>query len=57
MQFCAEYGDYQFIIGTSDLDVVRGDAARLMTAAETTGRDVGVYVLFQITMGDTDTVK
>lgn len=54
MQFCAEYGDYQFIIGTADLDVVRNDAARLMTAAEATGRDVGVYVLFQITMGDTD---
>jgi pyrimidine oxygenase len=54
MQFCAEYGDYQFIIGTADLDVVRNDAARLTAAAETSGRDVGVYVLFQITMGDTD---
>ena len=54
MQFCAEYGDYQFIIGTSDFDVVRNDAARLMSAAETSGRDVGVYVLFQITMGETD---
>jgi len=54
MEFCATYGDYQFIIGTSDLDVVRADAARLMSAAETSGRDVGVYVLFQITMGDTD---
>ncbi len=54
MQFCADYGDYQFIIGTSDLDVVRNDASRLMTAAEASGRDVGVYVLFQITMGETD---
>jgi pyrimidine oxygenase len=54
MDFCATYGDYQFIIGTSDLDVVRNDAGRLMAAAEKTGRDVGVYVLFQITMGDTD---
>ncbi|MFW2381345.1 MAG: pyrimidine utilization protein A [Acidimicrobiales bacterium] len=54
MEFCATYGDYQFIIGTSDLDVVRGDAGRLMAAAEKSGRDVGVYVLFQITMGDTD---
>ena len=54
MQFCAEYGDYQFIIGTSDLDVVRGDAARLQEAAAVSGRDVGIYVLFQITMGDTD---
>ncbi len=54
MQFCAEYGDYQFIIGTSDLDVVRTDAGRLMKAAEASGRDVGVYVLFQITMGATD---
>ncbi len=54
MEFCATYGDYQFIIGTEDLDVVRADAARLVAAAEKTGRDVGVYVLFQITMGDTD---
>lgn len=54
MQFCAEYGDFQFIIGTADLDVVRTDAGRLMAAAETSGRDVGVYVLFQITMGETD---
>ena len=54
MEFCANYGDYQFIIGTSDLDVVRKDAARLVAAAKTSGRDVGVYVLMQITMGDTD---
>ncbi len=54
MQFCAEYGDFQFIIGTADLDVVRTDAGRLMAAAERSGRDVGVYVLFQITMGETD---
>ncbi len=54
MEFCATYGDYQFIIGTEDLDVVRKDAGRLMAAAEKSGRDVGVYVLFQITMGETD---
>jgi pyrimidine oxygenase len=54
MQFCAEYGDFQFIIGTDDFDVVRGDAKRLRDAADKSGRDVGVYVLFQITMGETD---
>ena len=54
MEFCATYGDYQFIIGTEDLDIVRKDAGRLVAAAEQTGRDVGVYVLFQITMGGTD---
>ena len=54
MQFCAEHGDYQFIIGTDDFDVVRNDAARLQAAAEKTGRDVGIYVLFQVTMGETD---
>ncbi len=54
MEFCAHHGDYQFIIGTGDLDVVRSDAARLVAAAEVSGRDVGVYVLFQITMGETD---
>ncbi|MEZ5408314.1 MAG: pyrimidine utilization protein A [Acidimicrobiales bacterium] len=54
MQFCAEIGDYQFIIGTGDLDVVRNDAARLVAASRESGRDVGVYVLFQITMGESD---
>ena len=54
MQFCAEHGDFQFIIGTDDFDVVRADAARLREAADETGRDVGVYVLFQVTMGETD---
>ena len=54
MAFCAEYGDYQFIIGTADLDVVRGDVARLVAARERAGTDVGVYVLFQIVMGETD---
>ncbi|MEO1230474.1 MAG: pyrimidine utilization protein A [Myxococcota bacterium] len=54
MEFCATYGDYQFIIGGHDLDKVKDDAARLMAAAHKTGRDVGVYVLFQITMGETD---
>ncbi len=54
MEFCAEYGDYQFIIGTGDFDQVRADAARLVAAADKSGRDVGIYVLFQITMGDTD---
>lgn len=54
MEFCANHGDYQFIIGTGDLDVVRSDTGRLMAAADESGRDVGVYVLFQITMGETD---
>lgn len=54
MQFCAEFGDYQFIIGTADLDVVRNDAARLVAAREAAGTDVGIYVLFQIVMGETD---
>ncbi|MGF1597224.1 MAG: LLM class flavin-dependent oxidoreductase [Acidimicrobiales bacterium] len=54
MQFCAEQGDVQFIIGTDDFDVVRSDASRLLAASEVAGRDVGVYVLFQITMGETD---
>ena len=54
MEFCATYGDYQFIIGGHDLDAVKKDAERLMAASQKTGRDVGVYVLFQITMGETD---
>ena len=54
MAFCATYGDYQFIIGGHDLEKVKSDAARLVDAANKTGRDVGVYVLFQVTMGQTD---
>ena len=54
MRFCAEEGDYQFIIGTADFDVVRSDAGRLVAAREAAGTDVGVYVLFQIVMGETD---
>ena len=54
MRFCAEEGDFQFIIGTADLDVVRSDAGRLVAAREQAGTDVGVYVLFQIVMGETD---
>ncbi|MEM1416178.1 MAG: LLM class flavin-dependent oxidoreductase, partial [Myxococcota bacterium] len=54
MEFCATYGDYQFIIGSDDLERVRTDAGRLVAAAAKTGRDVGVYVLFQVTMGETD---
>jgi pyrimidine oxygenase len=54
MEFCASYGDYQFVIGSNDFDATRADAARLMAAAEKSGRDVGVYALYFVITGETD---
>ncbi|WP_346280829.1 pyrimidine utilization protein A [Pseudonocardia sp.] len=56
MQFCAEYGDYNFILspGVNDPEVYRAPTQRLMKAAEKTGRDVGSLPLFMVIMGETD---
>ena len=56
MQFCAEYGDYQFIIGSDDFSVTHADTQRLLDHAATTGRDVGPYALYFVITGETDTV-
>src|SRR5215813_4132461 len=40
MRFCAEYGDYQFIIGNDDFESTAADTRRLLIHAQRTGRDV-----------------
>ena len=56
MQFCADYGDYQFILGTGVNTPTAYAPAneQLLRAGEKSGRDVGAYVLFMVITGDTD---
>ena len=54
MRFCAEYGDYQFIIGNDDFEATAADSRRLLAHAQRTGRDVGPYAAYFIITGATD---
>jgi pyrimidine oxygenase len=54
MRFCAEYGDYQFIIGNDDFEASAADTRRLLAHAQQTGRDVEPYALYFIITGTTD---
>ena len=56
MRFCAEYGDYNFILnpGVNDPETYREPTERLAEAARKTGRDVGSLPLFMAIMADTD---
>jgi pyrimidine oxygenase len=56
MRFCAEYCDYQFVLGAgiNTPSAHAGQNERLLAAAETTGRDVGTYVLFMVIADETD---
>jgi pyrimidine oxygenase len=56
MQFCAAYGDYQFIIGNDDFAVTADHTQRLMDYAEQTRRDVGPYALYFVITGETDAI-
>jgi pyrimidine oxygenase len=56
MQFCAAYGDYQFIIGHDDFAVTADHTRRLLDCAAQTGRDVGPYALYFVITGETDAV-
>jgi pyrimidine oxygenase len=56
MQFCATYGDYQFIVGNDDFAVTAADTRRLRDHAAQTGRDVGPYALYFIITGETDAI-
>ena len=56
MQFCAEYGDYQFIIGNDDIGKTAQQVNRMMSKARITGRSVGVYALYFIVTGETDEI-
>jgi pyrimidine oxygenase len=56
MQFGAEYGDYNFIIG-SGVNTPTAHAPtneRMLAAAARTGRDVGTYVLLMVIADETD---
>jgi pyrimidine oxygenase len=56
MRFCAEYGDYQFILGTgvNTPKAFAPSAEQLVRATKETGRDVGAFVLFMVIMDETD---
>jgi pyrimidine oxygenase len=56
MRFCAEHGDYNFILspGVNDPETYREPTQRLVAAAEKAGRDVGSLPLFMAIMADTD---
>lgn len=54
MRFCAEYGDFQFIIGSEDVAGTAADTERLLGHAADTGRDVGPYALYFVITGETD---
>jgi pyrimidine oxygenase len=56
MQFGAEYGDYNFVIG-SGVNTPTAHAPtneRMLEAAARTGRDVGTYVLLMVIADETD---
>jgi pyrimidine oxygenase len=55
-QFGAEYGDYNFVIG-SGVNTPTATAPtnkRMLAAAARTGRDVGTYVLLMVIADETD---
>jgi pyrimidine oxygenase len=56
MRFCAEYGDYNFILspGVNDPEVYRQPTERLAQFAKETGRDVRSLPLFMAIMAETD---
>lgn len=56
MRFCAEYGEYQFILGTgvNTPKAFAPSAEQLMRATKETGRDVGALVLMMVIMDETD---
>jgi pyrimidine oxygenase len=54
MRFCAEYGDFQFIIGSDDFAGTAADTERLLGHAAETGRDIGPYALYFVITGGTD---
>lgn len=56
MRFCAELGDYNFILnpGINTPETYAEPTQRLVAAAEKAGRDVGSLPLFMLIMDDTD---
>ena len=57
MQFVAEHADYNFVgagQGINQVDLSGDPAARLMAAADKSGRDVGAYTLVTVIAAPTD---
>ncbi len=56
MRFGAEYGDYNFVIGTgvNTPTAYAPTNAKMLAAAARTGRDVGTYVLVMVIADETD---
>jgi pyrimidine oxygenase len=56
VRFCAEQGDYNFVVsnGVNTPTAHAGTLARIQTAAEQAGRDVGAYVLVMVIADETD---
>ncbi|KQS66550.1 pyrimidine utilization protein A [Modestobacter sp. Leaf380] len=56
MRFCAEHGDYNFILspGVNTPETYREPTEKLAAAAAASGRDVGSLPLFMAIMADTD---
>lgn len=56
MQFAAEYADYNFCLGegVNTPTKLAPSVARLVAAAQRTGRDVGAIALFMVIADDTD---
>jgi pyrimidine oxygenase len=52
MQFCAEVGDYQFVVGKPDVESLAAQNIRLQAQADKAGREVGSFPLFQIVLRD-----
>lgn len=52
MQFCAELGDYQFVVGKPDVESLRIQNNRLQAQADKSGRAVSSFPLFQIVLRD-----
>lgn len=51
-RFCAEFGDYQFLVGKPDVESLTAQNRRLQSAAEKTGRSVRSFPLFQVVVRD-----
>jgi pyrimidine oxygenase len=56
MDFCAKYGDYQFVLGAgiNTPTAYAPTNQRLLKAAAKTGRDIGSYVLMMVIADETD---
>jgi pyrimidine oxygenase len=54
MRFTAEYGDYNFVIGSAGVDGLTAANRQLLDAAAKTGRPVGSYPLYTVIIDDTD---